>query len=276
MKKLLVLLLALVCAGWMTAALAEDVYFVQDAADVSRVTTDCGYLRVGCQLHGDQHVTMTIRDDWDSLYYQRDYGTQSGYFCSEDVYLRLDGDQSDYRVTVQTGDDAHSFRVTRQLPLVTDNNVYGHGLTLEEISSGSSRKFAVILDVDALEGEALTVPMLSDGVQLGYLTYEVMDGELTITAELSAYGTIDKATVYVARDAVTARTLGSKHYAGKKLRLDNPIDLSSTPYAAVLVQLTVSYDPTTAFAWREDNEFLLQQQELWQLMQLMTANEALG
>ena len=51
------------------------------------VTSDKGYLSVTCPLDADSRVTMTIRDEWGSTVYQRDYGVCSGMFSSEDVYL---------------------------------------------------------------------------------------------------------------------------------------------------------------------------------------------
>lgn len=273
MRKCIVFLLALLCLS--LPALAEDICTV-DAIGASATVTDRSYLRVTCDLAEEVPVTMTIRDQWGYLFYQRDYGTQSGSFCSEDVYLRLDGERSIYSVTLSAGAAEHTFRVTRELPLLTDTAVYAHGLTMEELCGGSSRKMAVILDVDAMQDAPLIVPMLSEGVQLGEVIFTVENGELTVSAQLYALGEIDKATVYVARDAVTARSLGTNRFAGRKEKLNRPIDVSETPYAAVLVQLTVSYDPATAYAWQADEEYLLQQQDLWQLMQLMTANEALG
>lgn len=273
MRKLVIFLLALLCLS--LPALAEDVCTV-DAASTSSKVTDRSYLRVTCELAEEAPVTMTILDQWGYLFYQRDYGLQSGSFRSEDVYLRLDGETARYTVTLSAGQTEHTFRLTRELPLLTDTAVYAHGLTMEELCGGSSRKMAVILDIDAMQEAPLIVPMLSEGVQLGEVVFTVEEGELTVSAQLYALGSIDKATVYVARDAVTARSLGTNRFAGRKEKLDRPIDVSSTPYAAVLVQLTVSYDPATAFAWRADEEFLLLQSDLWQLMQLMTANEAVG
>lgn len=273
MRKLIVFLLALLCLS--APALAEDVCTVDAARDSSAVT-DRSYLRVTCPIDSEAPVTMTILDQWGYLFYQRDYGTQSGSFCSEDVYLRLDGETARYTVTLAVGGTEHTVRVTRELPLLTDTAVHAHGLTMEELCGGSARKMAVILDVDAMKEAPLIVPMLSEGVQLGEVIFTVENGELTVSAQLYALGEIDKATVYVARDAVTARSLGTNRFAGRKEKLNRPIDVSETPYAAVLVQLTVSYDPATAYAWQADGEYLLQQQDLWQLMQLMTANEALG
>ena len=125
----------------------------------------------------------------------------------------------------------------------------------------------------------LIAPMLASGMQVGEVYFSVLDGVLTVDAVLTAEGVIDKATVYIATDAITAKTLGMKRFTGTKTRLEREICLGDTPYAAVMVQLTVTYDPATAQVYEPGEaelEALEQLMETWQLMQLMTANEAVG
>ena len=57
---------------------------------------------MSCPLDTDSRVTMTIRDEWGSTVYQRDYGVCSGMFASEEVYLPQNGAQTTYRVTLST------------------------------------------------------------------------------------------------------------------------------------------------------------------------------
>ena len=100
-----------------------------------------------------------------------------------------------------------------------------------------------------------------------------------IAAVLTVDGQIDKANVYIATDAITAQTLGSSRFSGMKTKLNRTIDLGDAPYAAVMVQLTVTYDPATAQAFelgREEQRNLTELTENWQLMQMTTANEAVG
>jgi len=66
MRKLLTLLLLLVCLG-ATSALADDLCVVDDATCAGDVTTDCSYLRVKCPLEGEQEVTMSVYDAWGYL-----------------------------------------------------------------------------------------------------------------------------------------------------------------------------------------------------------------
>ena len=269
---LLTLLLMLAAAP----ALAEDVYVVKDAAAAGSLSTDCSYLRVCCPLSGESPVTLSIRDGWGYLVYQRDYGACRGTFRSEDVYLPLEGASTRYNVTLSCGGSVHEFSVTRVAPRLTDSHVTACGLSLTDVTGKRDNRFAVIIDAWALEGSTLTVPLVSGGMQVGYASITVSGGEVTVSAALTVDGKIEKSTVYVARDAVTAATLGANRFTGVKTKLNRAADLGGTPYAAILVQLTVSYDAATAQPFREDPWFSQEQQDLWEMMLLTTASEAVG
>lgn len=279
-KMMRILTLILICCLLLPeAALAEDVCLVQDASAATRITTDCPYLRVQYDLPGEAEVTLSVRDQWGSLIYQRYYGLCSGTFLSRDVHLPLEGEGCDYIVTLQAGSEEHAFTVTREMPMLTDTSVFAGGLPLQEINEGSSRKYAVVLDLCALNETAAIAPMLAEGRQIGEVYFSVLDGTLTVSASLFAEGVIDKANVYIATDAITASSLGSNRFTGIKTRLNREITLGDAPYAAVMVQLTVTYDPAGARQFHMDaatEEAYLELQENWQLMQMVTANEAVG
>ena len=273
---LILLTLLLLLPG---AALADEVCTVKDASVAGHITTDCAYLKVCCPLDGETNVTLTVRDAWGGLLYQRDHGSCKGTFRSGEIHLPLQGQSADYTVSLQTDSAAHTFRVTRKAAMITDTAVYAGGLTLKDMLDGNARKYAVVLDLDALDEQILTVPMLSGNLQIGWVHFSVKDGVVVVSAELTVNGTIDKATVYVASDALTARSLGTTRFTGAKAKLNKEINLSRTPYAALMVQLTVTCDPAQAPAWRMGKEETLAYEamlECWQLMQLTTANEAVG
>ena len=274
-----ILALFLICCLLTPAALAEDVCVVKDASAASHVTTACPYLRVQLDLPGESEVTLSVHDQWGSLIYQRYYGLCSGAFRSRDVHLPLEGTGCDYVVTLRAGEEEHTFTVTREMPLLTDTSVYAGGLTLRELNGGGSRKYAVVLDLCALNEAAAAAPMLAEGKQIGEVYFSVLDGTLTVSATLFEEGTIDKANVYIATDAITASTLGSNRFTGVKTRLNRAVSLGDAPYAAVMVQLTVTYDPANAQPYRMDaagEEAYTELQENWRLMQMVTANEAVG
>ena len=274
-----VLTILLLCSLFSLPALAEDVCTVKDASAATHVTTPCSYLRVKCPLAGEAGVTLSVFDQWGTLISQRNYGVCSGTFRSSDIHLPLTGESCDYIVTLAAGDSAYTFTVTREQPLLTDSTVYAGGLTLAEMNGGSRSKYAVVLDLDTMNGGTAVSPMLAGGKQIGEVYFTVLDGVLTVSATLSAEGQIDKANVYVATDALTAQTLGTSRFSGLKTRLNRAISLGGEPYVAVMVQLTVTYDPDSAqdFQPGEAEQKLLEELRVnWQLMQLMTANEAVG
>ena len=243
-------------------ALAEDVYYA-DASQGGSVTSDKGYLSVSCPLDTDSRVTMTIRDEWGATVYQRDYGVCSGMFA--------------YRVTLSTDSGENSFTVVRVAPRLTDSNVTTAGLPLSDISGVSSPKKAILLDLSALNNQLpMVVPMVSGDVQLGCVTFTVRNGQLSVSAELTVDGTIDRAAVYVAKSALSAQTLGTRRFDGKKVGLNKKVNVDGLGYAAVLVQMTVSYDQDTATPLMPDEDFVQEQTELWDAMQEETVNEAVG
>ena len=280
MRSLIRMLLLLLLGCLMAVpALADDVCTVKDATAATHVTTDCAYLRVQCPLEERCTVTVSVHDEWGYLIYQRNYGECSGSFRSGDIHLPLDGDSARYNVTFAAGDAEYRFAVTRKAAKTTDSTVFAGGLTLKEMIDGNNRKYAVVLDLDILNGQTVTAPMMASGTQVGEVYFTVRDGKVTVSASLVVDGQIDKANVYIAQDAITAKTLGSSRFTGIKTKLDKTVDLNGAPYAAVMVQLTVTYDPATAWAYattREEENTLQQMREDWLLMQQVTINEAVG
>ena len=263
----------------LPAALAEDVCTVKDASAATHVTTGCSYLQVRCPLPEETDVTLSVRDEWGSLIYQRYYAACSGTFRSSDIHLPVDGESCDYTVTVSVNEAEYVFTVTREQPMLTDTAVYAGGLTLEEMFGGDPYKYAVVLDLYDLNESTFAAPMLAGGMEIGAVLFSVADGVLTVQQELFVEGDVDKANVYVATDAITAQTLGTKRFTGMKAKMGQEIHLRDASYAAVMVQLTVTYDPDGAMPFHmgtAEEETWLAMQEIWQLMQMTTANEANG
>ena len=82
--------------------------------------------------------------------------------------------------------------------------------------------------------------------------------------------------MYVAKSALSAQTLGTRRFDGKKVGLNKKVNVDGLGYAAVLVQMTVSYDQDTATPLMPDEDFVQEQTELWDAMQEETVNEAVG
>ena len=274
MKRVFLTMLALACL--IFPARAEDVKTVDVSAEAS-VSMDESYLRLTCPLDGEEQVTIAVADSRGNLQYQRDYGLCSGTFRSEDIYLRLNGSETVYLVSVQAGDAAYELTVNRVMPRLRGNAACAVGYPLSWLNGSSSWYTVTILDVNALEGSSTTVALhASDAYELGTVTFKVSSGKLKVSASIGNGfdGSIDGSTVSVATNALQAEQLGSRHFAGLTARLDESVDLGGTPYVAVLVNLTVSFDPSGVPG--SPDTYLDGQEELWTLMQQMTANEAVG
>ena len=274
MRRLLLMIVALACL--IFPAYAEDVQKV-DASTATSVTMDANYLRVTCPVSGEQSVMITVTDARGNPQYQRDYGACSGTFRSEDIYLRLDGAKTTYGVTVQVGEQSYSFTVDRVMPRMTGNAACSAGYPLSMLNGSGNWQSATILDVAELEGTSMTMPMHASGAYtLGTVTFSVTGGKLKVSAEITSGvdGSIDDAKVYVATNAVQAQQLRNRNFSGLTGKLQENIDLGGTPYAAVLVQLTVSFDPSGLPG--SPDEVQWGQDELWLMMQQSTANEAVG
>ena len=283
MKRLIGILLALsLFMPMVWAAAGEDVYVIADAAPAAGSTagqlqSDRSYLRVGCRLQSETDVTLSVTGEDGSLVYQRSYGLCSGRFSSEDIFLRLNGSQTDYRVTLQAGEQCYAFSLRRVQPRMSGVSACSAGYPLRSITGADTWRCATVLDLTALEGASMTVPLLAgDAYEIGTVTFSAARGALTVSACLNdgVDGSIDKGTVYVAETALEAKTLGKKSFSGLKGRLNQSLALADTSYAAVYVALTVSFDPQGV---PEASGTQLQgQEDVWQRMQTETANEAIG
>ncbi len=278
MKRFSALLLALaLTASPLPSLAAEDVMTVEDASASAAYTSDREYLRVLCPLTAEGAVTLTVTEGGGSIIYQRSYADQSGTFRSEDIYLPYNGGDTLYSVSVAEAGGSYDFTVTRVMPRLRDNAACSVGYPLSSLSGSGSWKTATLLDVGALEGSSMTVPLHASGAYtLGTVTFSVSGGALTVSAAVDGGidGSIDKAKVYVATTALEAQTLGTRDFSGAKGSLNSAISLDGSPYAAVYVNLTVSFDAGGVPGSPETT--LDGQEELWLLMQQETANEAVG
>ena len=276
---LLLLALLLPLAG---AAAGEDVYVIADAAQVSgcsagQLQSDRSYLRVGLRLPQEAEVTLSISGEDGSLIYQRSYGLCSGRFSSEDIFLRLNGSQTDYQVTLQAGEERYAFDLQRVQPRLSNVSACSAGYPLSSLTGADTWRSATLLDLAVLEGSSMTVPLLAgNAYEIGTVTFSQSHGSLTVSACLNdgVDGSVDRSTVYAAVTALEAQTLGKKSFGGLKGRLNQPLSLAGADYAAVYVALTVSFDPQ---GLPEAPDALLEGQEgVWQRMLTETANEAVG
>ncbi len=268
MRQLLSLLLMMLM---LTApALADDVYTMSEIMTAGLVETDCTYLVICTQLSEPSQVIVNVQDEWGTLYYLRDYGICSGQFQSDEIHLPLEDVPVEYTISLQTNTAIFTAVVRRHLPLITDTAVYARGLSLQELNGGSSRKFAVMLDMAQLHQAPLSAPMVGSDTLLGFVHFHAANGILSVLPEITADGYLDRAKIFVATDAIAARTLGTSRFSGVKATLGEAVDVGNSPYVAVMIQLTISYDEESTVPYTDEPDE--NQPLLWEQMQLSTPN----
>lgn len=270
MKRFCLLLacLLLVCS----TALASDVCQITDLN--GSVSTDCSYVRLKVPVDGEAQVTLTIAGPGGNTVYQRDFGVRTESFRTEDIYLKLRGDQTTYQVTLQVGDATYAFPVERVVGRLSGAAGCTAGYPLSELSGVDGWRTATLLRV---KNGTTTVPVQASGAyDVGEATFKISGGQLTVSVALDdgVNGRIESAKVYVATNALTAGQLGRSKFGGAIGKLNKPIDLNGADYAAVYVKLTLAFDP--AGASRDPVTLLDGQDALWQTMLTETLNESVG
>lgn len=112
MKRLLLVLMAVVMLSGCCGALAEDVCTLEKSDEgVDVFTSEC-FLRVAWEFAELTRVKLTVTGPT-GVAYERDYGEREGTFLSEEVYLDAVADQTTYQVVLMAGDTSHIFLVER-------------------------------------------------------------------------------------------------------------------------------------------------------------------
>ncbi len=277
MKRCFLVLLCLLLTLFIPLALAEDTCSIGDPSSVSSINTACSYINIDCFVQGSEQVLLTITGPTGECVYQRDYGICDAPFRTEDIYLRLNGSSCDYQVSLVIGDRSYAFTITRTMGRLTDNAACTVGYPLSALNGSNTWRSVTLVDVQALEGGELFVPIHASGAYtLGKAQLSVSGGYLTVSAWIDdgIDGSIDSATVYIATNALSAQSLGTKRFSGITGGLDFPIDLGDATYAAVFVNMSVSFDPQNVPA--SPAITLSGQDDIWKRMQTETTNEAVG
>lgn len=276
MKKLLALLLmmTLLCP----AALADEQLCMLDLAALpDSLSTTSSYISAVCALSESTQISIAIYDAWGSLTYQRNYGMCSGQFRSEDIYLRLNGGATSYRLQAMLGNEVRETMITRSLPRLENNIACTSGYPLTKVNGRDTRLSVTLLDVNALSAAPVTVPVQASSLyELGTVTFSLQDGFLYADAALdpNLNAVISDSAVFVASTSVSAANLDSSRFHGIQGMLNSMIDLQGAECVAVLVRLSVSFDPASALPDMETE--LPGQEDLWLRLMQQTESEAVG
>lgn len=278
MKHLSALLLTLLLTLILPSALAdEQLCFIRLDDQPEEVITQCSYISVLCSLTDSVPVSIDIYDACENLVYQRNYGSCVGPFHSEEVYLRLSGGETHYLLRANLGDETREVSIVRKLPRLENNIATTCGYPLTKLSGNESRMSITLIDANALAEQPLSVPVQCAGqYDIGYVTFRMTDGYLSASLMLHAglNAVINDDVIYVATTSVGAMNLDSGRFTGIQGALDTFIDLQGAPYAAVLVKITVSFDPSSAL--QNPTVEMEGQHDLWLNLLYQTESNAVG
>ena len=266
MRRLLSVLLALAVLIPGCAA-AEPGCCQADPSAADEVTTADSFLRVVCPA--EDTVMLTVTDSAGAVCYARYEAGTGSRFQSEEIYLPLMGGNTDYFVTVATGEHIWRLTVHRTQAAVKDVTASAAGYPM---AAGP----VTLLDTAALAGAPVTVDLIAGIYRLGTVTYTLGPEGLTAEAVLfpEAGAEVSAATVQVALNAADASRLGRNPDIGRWGVPGEPIPLDGAPYCAVDVRLTVSFDPTALE--NGDPGPLEGQEDLWLEFDAFTQSQAVG
>ena len=289
--------IGLLCVLWMligipAAALAENAFEIDvDRLDLEQVsdpayqqamlTAKTQYIRVSCQVEGEQDVTLCVkRQESGETVYQKSYGPVSGRFQSDEIYLKYTGSETvPYAVILTVGEKHFEFPFFRQLITLTNNTACTYGVRIRDVQPGLTNKWqmATALDLSAvrgLPGGRLEIPVCaSDMYVIGTATVRVRDDSLRVTVSFleGLDITLERQAMYLWTDPGAVSRLWDKsldklpRYAtGTDVSISG--DLGGQERVILYLPMTVTYDPNglERFSYDLENDGALKEQlALW-------------
>lgn len=258
---LLILPLAALLLFAAAPALADGALLI-DATATQSVTTSEVYVNVTCPAQGT--VTVTVSDEHGAVYYEGLRGDVSGWFYTGDLYLPLQEGTTRYRVDVSSEAGAYSVDVTRTQPRIAGVKAYAAGFPLSTVYSRAGNVCVTL--VTPSDGD-VTVPLVAGGIyRLGSVILHVSGGTVTAEAvpEEGAGAEITAGRVYLASGVEDVMALADGRFTGAAGALGMPMSLGDAEVIAVMVELTVSFDPASLHSTTADPQ--PGQTQRWQRM----------
>ena len=240
------LLVCLILSLLSGAAAGTDAVYVLPIEETRLVETDCCYLRITCPLSEEGSVTVSISDAKGQTVYQRVTPDCEGTFRSESIYLKLEGSETEYHVSLTAGAASYDATVRRRIAKLENNTACSMGLPLSALTDDPSWVSVTLLDLDTLSLMPETYPVhASNACTLGSVTFSLEDGLLSAvyTPDSTCDVTVSSSLFCIAQTAVDARRLGSRSFHGLTGTLDDPLPAGHSGIVCVFLRLTVSYTP---------------------------------
>ena len=270
-KRVLCALLAAVLAAVLMPAAAETCLIPDVTAAAAGIETSSSYIALQVPVAAPADVMLTITGEDGVCIYQRAFGLQEESFRTEDIFLKLQGTETLYTVTLQVGESSWKIPVRRVAGTLQNQPACGAGIPLDEITGFGSWQCVTVLSL--AEGSK-SVPLLAAaGYKAGTLSCTLTGSTLTVEPVMTC-GQLERGRIYVATDALTARELGRPFFSGIVGEPGQPIDLGDAAYVMIFADLRVTLSPRQAEPM--DSCRVEGQDELWEAMQENTVNEAVG
>ena len=274
MQRQICCLLILLCLLISFPVRADDVFSVTPAS-MDQAETDRDYIRISCPAEGS--LCLTITNNNGQTVYQRFYTDCDETFQSEDIYLRLENEKTDYTVTVDSGKDSYVCHVIRKPARLENSKACSSGLSLKTVTGKKNWLSVTVLDVSELKKESETYPIYaSQAYTLGSVTFSLNQGKLTASLSLPEDCACElvSSSMDVALTAVDAQNLGTKTFHGLHTTAGTPVNVGDADYVCVLLQLRVSYNPDGLPEGSAGNS--QEQKTRWENMQQDTRNDSNG
>jgi len=260
---LLTVTLCLLCVSGM----ADDILKTR-IDSVAYIETEKSYLVLQCELPEEADVMLSVTDEAGKLVYQRNYGVCSGMFTSESIYLKMNDQSSSFDVYLSAGNTSYNLTVHRIVQRLKDNTACSVGYPLSALNGRDTWQTVTFLNRNSLSSGAMTVPLFASGNRtLGSVTFRLSGNSLYTEASIlpEAECEVSSNSVSIAASREEIESLGTGHFTGRTGHLGASIDWPGSDIIAVLVRLTVSYNPSALGGSPQTQ--LSGQSNLWQSLQ---------
>lgn len=303
-KWLLGLMLALAAVYFIPAALAQDAFVIQaDKLDLSklgdsayvqdRLSAGTQYIRVTYALNGSAQVRLHVaRSDTGSVVLDKDYGTVTGTFRSDDVYLKYSSSATiPYTITLSVGGEEITFPFYRKLMLLKNNTASTFGVRIKTLDRGLTDAWTMATPLDlaeiaALPGGVKRIDLCASNMYVvGSVSVRVRDGALRVSMQLAegtGYEVIEEHLYLITNpsqwDSVDPKRTSLTEY---EVGVDIPLqdNLPDVRYVVLYLPMKLTYDPNglERFSYDTQNDpELIRELEIWDEMKEIEKQDSVG
>ena len=274
-------LAALLALSLCAPAAAEDCFTIDvDVLDIDRLNSDDyvarelsastqgvrvrKYISDSSELAAPVRLTLTQMDSR-MVFFDRDYGFQSGTFDSGVIYLPYVDDRTiPYLVTLYIGDYVYAMPFMHLQPRLQNNGACTEGVRLRDLDPAVGNDWLMGTMVDLNAGSQTVNVIASNEYVIGRADIAVSGGSLRVDLSFDPSASVEVRdwSLYVITDcAAYARGQRFPAYS-----VGEWIDVSGCETALVYLPMQVSYDPSglSAFSYDLSQNSLQRQLRLWQ------------